>query len=278
MVAPEDRLEPDRDTPLIGPARGPRIHVMTYNLRAATGTAPHSWGKRRPLVRTLLRRERPTVLCTQEGRFRQILDLKADLDGYDCVHLGRGGGSRSEATAIFWDERRLTPVEYDHLWVSRRPHVIGSRSWGSHTVRMLTWVRFRDLETGKEFHVVDNHLDHRSERARRKGAELNLRVIADFGSPTIVAGDFNCNPDSKAYEILVRGGLIDAWDVADERLTPAWNTFNGWRPGPVEGSRRIDWILVQQGLAVHRAAVNSFAEDGLTPSDHWPVQALVSLR
>ncbi|MCH7230211.1 endonuclease/exonuclease/phosphatase family protein [Glycomyces sp. L485] len=277
MVDAEDQPEPDRDLPLIGAARAPGIHVMTYNLRTAGGRRPHSWAERRPLVGAVLEREHPTVLCTQEGRFRQLLDVKSDLDGYDWLHLGRGGGSRSESTAIFWDESRLAPIEYDHLWLSRRPNVIGSRSWGSRTVRMLTWIHFEDLEAGRDFYVVDNHLDHRSERARRKGAGLNLDVLARFGAPAIVAGDFNCGADSKVHRMLTAAGLTDAWDAAAERLTPAWGTFNRWRTDPAEGDR-IDWILVQPGIEVHQAAVNTYAEDGLTPSDHWPVQALLSLR
>lgn len=249
---------------------------MTYNLRAAGGRSPHPWTKRRPLVRALLERERPTVLCTQEGRFRQLRELRADLDGYDWIHLGRGGGSRGESTAILWDERRLAPLEYDHLWVSRRPDTVGSRSWGSRTVRMITWVHFEDLETGRDYYVVNNHLDHRSERARRNGARLNAEIVSRFRSPVIVAGDFNCPPASPAHRTLTRIGLADAWDAAEERLTPAsWGTFNGWRRTPLEGGPRIDWILVR-GFEVHRAGVNTRAENGLPPSDHWPVQALLS--
>lgn len=273
MAATGER--PVRDAPLIGRAGAPRLHVMTYNLRAAGGRSPHPWTKRRPLVRTLLEREHPTVLCTQEGRFRQLSELRSDLEDYDWLHLGRAGGSRGESTAILWDERRLAPIEYDHLWVSRRPRTIGSRSWGSGTVRMLTWVHFEDLATGRDFYVVDNHLDHRSERARRKGAQLNVDLVARFRAPVIVAGDFNCPAGSAVHRILTRIGLADAWDATEERLTPAWGTFNGWRTAPVDGGARIDWILVR-GFEVHRAAVNAFAEHDLTPSDHWPVQALLS--
>ncbi len=264
--------------PLIGAARGPRIHVMTYNLRSASGRGPHSWAERRPLVAALLDRERPTVLCTQEGRFRQLLELKSDLDGYDWVHLGRRGGSRSESTAVYWDARRLSPLEYDHLWLSRRPYLIGSRSWGNRTVRMLTWVRFVDLRTGRTFYVVDNHLDHRSERSRRKGAKLNLGVIGGFGDPVIVAGDFNRSEGSRVHRIFTDAGLSDAWNTADERLTPAWGTFNHWRPDPVAGTGRIDWILVGPRVKAYRAAVNTYSKDGRVPSDHWPVQALVGFR
>ncbi|WP_035738579.1 endonuclease/exonuclease/phosphatase family protein [Glycomyces arizonensis] len=272
------REETDRDVPLIGGAEAPHLHVMTYNLRTATGRSPHPWPKRRTAVAALIEHERPTVLCTQEGRFRQLRDLRADLGGYDWLHLGRDGGSRGESTAILWDERRLEPLEYDHLWLSRHPHLIGSRGWGSRTVRMLTWIHFEDLATGRDFYVVDDHLDHRSERARRKGAEINADAVARFRSPVVVAGDFNCDAGSKAHRILTRAGLTDAWEAAEQRLTPAsWGTFNGWRRAPVEGGPRIDWILVRD-MEVHRAAVNTRTEDGLPPSDHWPVQALVSLK
>lgn len=278
MAGAEEEARPRGASPLIGKAEAPQLHIMSYNIRVAGSSSPHPWTKRRAAVNTVLERERPTVLCTQEGRFRQLRELHSDLDGYDWIHLGRGGGSRGEATAILWDAHRLAPLEYDHLWVSRKPDVIGSRSWGSRTVRMLTWVRFEDLETGRDFYVVDNHLDHHSERARRKGALLNAEIVSRFRAPVIVAGDFNREPGSKVHRMFIGAGLTDAWEEAEQRLTPlSWGTFNGWRRAPVEDGPRIDWILVR-GARVHRAAINVYTENGMPPSDHWPVQALVSLK
>lgn len=267
--------------PLLGPVEPPFLHVMTYNLKSASGRAPHSWWKRRPMVKAVLENELPTVICTQEGRFRQLLELRDDLDGYDWVHLGRAGGSRSEATAIFWDAARLCPLEYDHLWLSKRPNVIGSRNWGSGTIRMLTWVHLEDRATGNRFYVVDNHFDHRSEKARRKGAEILLRTVAGFLDPVIVAGDFNCGPDSATYRALTHGGLADTWETAAERVTPNWATFNRWQATPTEGPTRMDWILAKPGpdcaVEIDKVGVNAYTEGGLTPSDHWPVQAVVRL-
>ncbi|MEU6859853.1 endonuclease/exonuclease/phosphatase family protein [Glycomyces sp. NPDC046736] len=268
--------------PLIGPVAAPLLHVMTYNLKSSSGRAPHSWLKRRPLVAEIVRSERPTVLCTQEGRYRQLLELREDLDGYDWVHLGRGGGSRSEATAVFWDRSRLVPVEYDHLWLSKRPNVIGSRNWGSGTVRMLTWVRFEDRATGRDFHVADVHLDHRSEKARRKGARMCLDVLRRFPGAAILAGDFNCEPGSPAHRVLTDGGLVDAWDASEAHLTPDWATFNAWRTKPVVGGKRIDWIFFKPGgegdrVRVRTAGVNPRAAQDVAPSDHWPVQAVLTI-
>src|SRR5690606_20633788 len=55
------------DEPLIGPATGDDIHVMSFNIRVPVDASPHSWADRRPLIRDLLRRERPTLIGTQEG-------------------------------------------------------------------------------------------------------------------------------------------------------------------------------------------------------------------
>jgi len=273
---------PLHDLPLIGPVEPPFVHVMTYNLKSASGRAPHSWWKRRPLVESVLQAEQPTVLCTQEGRFRQLIELHDELDGYEWIHLGRLGGSRSESTAIFWDASRLVPTEYDHIWLSKRPSLIGSQSWGAGNVRMLTWIRFEDKATGKDFHVANVHLDHRSEKARLKGAKMCLDVMRRFLGPAVLAGDFNSGSDSPAHRVLTKGGLTDAWDSVERRLTPDWATYNGWRTKPAVGGTRMDWILAKSGgrhqeVRIHRAGVNAHSEFDLAPSDHWPVQAVITI-
>jgi hypothetical protein len=40
---------------------------MSFNLRFASDTPPNSWPERRPVMRELLRQERPQLLGTQEG-------------------------------------------------------------------------------------------------------------------------------------------------------------------------------------------------------------------
>jgi endonuclease/exonuclease/phosphatase family metal-dependent hydrolase len=65
--------------------------------------------------------------------------------------------------------------------------------------------------------------------------------------------------------------------AAAERLTPEWGTFNYWDPEPREAANRIDWIMTEPSIHVHQAAINTYSRNGLVPSDHWPVQALISL-
>lgn len=119
----------DQTMPLMGPARGDELHVMTFNLRFASDEQPHSWPQRRPVMAELFRLEQPTLISTQEGLYPQLRDIDDDLpDHYAWVGEGRLGGSRDEFMAIFFDTRRLEPVEFDHFWLSDTPEVVGSNT------------------------------------------------------------------------------------------------------------------------------------------------------
>lgn len=257
---------------------GRALRVMTFNLRYASDARPHSWAERRPVMRTLLRQEAPQLLGTQEGLYGQLRDIAEDLGAhYDWVGTGRGGGSKDEFAAIFYDVRRLAPVEYDHFWLSDTPYLMGSTSWGNSVIRMVTWVRFWDRRTGSEFYALNTHLDHVNQYARERSAALITERLhgLDAALPRVVTGDFNVaahkNP---VYETMLDGGaLVDSWDAADERSVQ-YATFHGYKPLVRDGDR-IDWILTSPGVRTRRATINTYSAHGQFPSDHLPVQALV---
>ncbi|MFF0223118.1 endonuclease/exonuclease/phosphatase family protein [Streptomyces sp. NPDC004629] len=257
-----------------------RLEVMSFNLRFASATEPNSWTARRPVMRRLLRREAPHVIGTQEGLFPQLLDIDADLGPrYDWIGTGRLHGSRDESMAVFYDAQRLTPVEYDHFWLSDTPDVIGSNTWGAAFARMVTWVRFRDRRSGgREFYVLNTHFDHASQYARERSAALIAGRVHGFDRslPLVVTGDFNVAAHKNTvYDTLLNAGLVDTWDTAGER-GPLYATFHGYRPLTPDGDR-IDWVLATPGVTTRRASVNTFSADGQFPSDHLPVQASLTL-
>lgn len=263
-----------------GGGDGRRLRTMSFNLRYASDEPPNSWSQRRPVMRALLRREAPHLIGTQEGLYAQLRDIDADLGPhYTWIGTGREGGSRDEFMAVYYDTRRLAPVEYDHFWLSDEPYLIGSNTWGAHVPRMVTWVRFRDLLTGDQLYLLNTHLDHVSQYARERSATLltdRLRGL-DSAVPRIVTGDFNVpahgNP---VYDTLLeRGGLTDSWDTA-KRRGRQYATFHGYGPLIPDGER-IDWILTSPGVRTHYAEINTFAQDGQFPSDHLPVQAVLEL-
>lgn len=257
------------------------LTVATYNLRYASDTPPNAWPQRRPLMKECLEAIQPDLIGTQEGLYRQLKDLAADLPAYDWIGTGRDGGSRGEFMAIFYRRARFEPLEYDHFWLSDTPEVIASSTWGNTNRRMVTWVRFRDRESGVEFYFWNTHLDHALQGAREKGAALiRDRVLAlKTRLPVLLVGDFNAvagaNP---VYDLLVReGGFRDTWHLARERRNAEYNTFNGFAPPKREG-QRIDWILIRGEAEVAWSEIVTFARDGQFPSDHFPVVARLRLR
>ncbi|MGW2615422.1 endonuclease/exonuclease/phosphatase family protein [Streptomyces sp. NPDC001500] len=257
----------------------PPLEVMTFNLRYASRKKPNSWAARRPVMSALLRRAAPHVIGTQEGRPRQLRDIEDGLGPhYDRIGVPRSAGD-DEAVAVFFDTRRLVPTAHEHFWLSDTPAVRGSNSWGGGHPRMVTWVRFRDLRAaGREFVVLNTHLDNASQYARVRSAALIAERIARFDPalPLLLTGDFNAVAhDSAVYDALLAAGLVDTWDTARAR-GGAYATFHGYRP-LIPGGDRIDWILATPGVTVHREWTDTFTVDGQYPSDHLPVLASLTL-
>lgn len=256
------------------------LRIMTFNVRQISDPPPNSWGERQVLISKLLAEEKPDIIGTQECLFQQVKDMLAILPDYDWVGLGRKGGSAGEFMAIYYKRSRFDVLEYDHYWLSATPLSIGSTTWGNTIPRMVTWARFLDKQTGKSFYLINTHLDHRSEEARIEGARLIAEKAADLDEelPVLLTGDFNIGEDSEPYRYLVNeGGFADTWYAAHERINDSLGTFNGFI-NETGGWTRIDWILMRGSVTVSTSRIINTHYNGLFPSDHFPVMAVVKLE
>ena len=259
----------------------PPLTVMTFNVRWAGDARPNAWRDRRPVMRELIQRANPDVFGTQEGLNGQLGDMAADLPAYRWIGLGRDGGSRGEFMAVFYRADRLEPLEYDHFWLSDTPATMGSRSWGNNYTRMVTWVRFRDRRSGRQFVFINTHLDHEVQEAREKAAELILQRARawDASVPVLLVGDFNADAGAnRVYDLLTgaSGGFTDSWralGLADTLGT--FHDFKGLRAART--SRRIDWILTRGPVTALSSAILTYQRNGQYPSDHFPVVARVRI-
>jgi endonuclease/exonuclease/phosphatase family metal-dependent hydrolase len=256
------------------------IVVMSYNLRYASTNRPNAWPDRRPLVKEVIEKYAPDIFGTQEGVYSQLKDVANDLPDYEWIGLGRDGGSRGEFMAVFYRRQRFEPLAYDHFWLSDTPEVIASSTWGNSNRRMVTWVRFKDQQTGREFYFWNTHLDHALQPAREKGAELIRRRIEALKDPLplLLVGDFNAVAGSnKVYDILTEDGFLrDTWNFAGEKRNAEFNSFNGFNR-PRKNGQRIDWILLRGDAKVRASEIVIFEKDGQFPSDHFPVVAWLTL-
>lgn len=271
------------DTPLLGPNTAPELHLMTFNIRRPmphlNKRHPDAWSRRETAVRRLLTSERPTVLGVQEAMPLQSQFLASILpSGFDWVGRGRKSDGSGEQCPIFFDADRLKLLRWHQLALSATPEVPGSTSWGNRIPRILVSATFRDLETDHKFSVLNTHLDHLSLTSRVTSGAAILDLVLAAELPVIVMGDFNVDAGSPTHRLLVSdGALQDSWCAAEDRATEHWGTFPNYEP-PRPEAKRIDWILTAPSIAVKRAAINIKTYDGVWPSDHAPVQALVRFR
>lgn len=270
--------------PLIGAAAAPDLAVMGFNLRrrlpSALTRGRDRWTARAPLVRRLFAAERPTVVGLQEA-FADQTDVVLDGLGAGYRALGHGRDARGggEGCPIVYDADRLELLDWRQLALSNTPEVAGSRSFGNPMPRVVVIARFRDRATGATLRAVNTHLDPFSARSRLRSAEMIVALLGqrEPTEPTVLTCDANAPTGSAAYrEFTGRGGLADAWHLADRLLTPEWNTYSAYR-APRSTGRRIDWLLVGGGMRVRAAGINTVRFAGAAASDHEPVQALLRL-
>lgn len=270
--------------PLIGPVEPNDIHVMSFNVRnARTRSHIHTWERRRELVEHILHLEMLTIVGMQEVVYSQMESLRRALPtSYAVIGVGRDDGLEAgEFNPIAFNRNRFELLDVEHFWLSDTPSRPGSASWGNTNVRMATTVLLCDVATGKQFVVLNTHLDHRSTNSRQRSADLLSEKIASVpvGRYVICTGDFNSAAGRSAtfQRLAGRTGLLDSWVAADLRITPSYSTRHGYSAPTVDGDR-IDWILVQSSFKVVVAGINTYRKERQWASDHWPMQAVLRVR
>lgn len=265
------------------------IRAMTFNIRYGTASdAEHAWPLRRHLTFRAIRDFAPTVLGVQEALRFQLDEIARELPGFGELGVGREDGiEEGEYSAILYDRQRLELLEHGTFWLSDSPTVPGSVSWGNRITRLATWARFRDRASpGVTFYVFNTHWDHESQPARERSAALiieRIRARAHADDPVLLMGDFNAGEDNAAYRALLAPrdavqGNVPLYDTfravhPDARETGTYHAFRGDRSGP-----KIDAILTSPEWETLAAEIVLMNENGLYPSDHFPVTATVRLR
>lgn len=267
--------------PLIGPVAAPGLHMMTFNLRrrlVMPSRRADRWMRRAPRLRALLQSERPSLLGAQEALSDQASFVRHTLgSSYRSVGRGRSADGRGEQCPLFYDTERLELLDWQQCALSDRPSVAGSSSWGNVIPRVYVAAEMRDRHTGGRLDVINTHFDHLSRRSRLRSAWTIRERVAASGVPTVVMGDLNTGAQSAPVaELLAEGALVDAWEVAEQRLTPEWGTFANYS-APRLDRKRIDWIAVTPSIGIQQMGINPRQYDGGWPSDHLPVQALMTI-
>lgn len=265
---------------------GTAVRVMSFNIRYGTADdGPNHWDQRQEFLAETIRAFRPDLLGTQEVLAFQRDYLARQLPAYEVVGVGRDDGrERGEMTAIFYLRQRFDLLEHGHFWLSETPDIAGSKGWDSALPRMVTWVKLRDRENpmARPLWLLNTHFDHQGSVARLEAARLLRRRIRPWSieGSVVLTGDFNAAVQSPPYRVLFDSAtgqpacLVDTYRQRHPNRGQDEGTFHGFRISSTAGDR-IDWIGVSPDWTIVEAAIDRTARDGRTPSDHFPVTAVI---
>lgn len=261
------------------------LRVMSFNIRYGTASdGENHWDQRKVFLVETIQKFAPDLLGTQETLGFQRDYLAEKLIGYEAIGVGRDhGDERGEMTAVLFRTERFEKLAVGHFWLSETPEVPGSKSWDTSLTRMVTWVKLKDLKATppEELFFFNTHFDHRGEVARQESARLIRRRIATVAgaTPTVLTGDFNAGEGSPPYQALfVEEGavkLLDTYRTHFPQKQAEEGTFSDFNASETQGTR-IDWIACTRHWKVAEAGIDRTAKEGRTPSDHFPVTAVLA--
>ena len=261
------------------------IKVMTMNVRYDNSSdSINAWPNRASQVCNFIIKEKPDILGMQEVLLRQYEVLDSVLTDYTSIGVGRDDGARAgEMNPVFFRKERFDMVRTITFWLSDTPEIPGSKGWGASLPRIVTWMELVDKNRHEHFFYFNTHFAHDSDSARIMSSKVLLNEVEKIaeGFPFIITGDFNMLPTSAGYAILTGPAesvplLKDSYTISEKRpLGPAF-TFNGFSDKP--GTGRIDYIFVKNGMKVLDHSTVIKKEHGIYISDHWPVEAVVSIK
>lgn len=244
------------------------VRIISYNIRLGTGNdGSNRWELRRHASVNMILSESPTAIGIQEALADQLEYLLDSLPDYDMVGVGRDDGlSRGEHMAILYNTTEVELLNWGTFWLSPTPSD-PSFGWDSACKRTCTWARFRHLTTGKQFMMLNTHLDHKGAVAQHEGLRLiahHIKQQLPLGIPIFLTGDMNITPEATPLRQL-DGTLHDARTSSPE--SDPRGTFNRWG----RADRIIDYIFFRHAVPVRYTVLRDKDYGAPFISDHYPI-------
>lgn len=265
--------------------------VLTCNIRVALpedDSKGLGWNTRREVCVQLIKDQHPDIIGLQEVLKEQSVYLqrqmpKYSLFGFDGPEMDANptGYHGIAKNPIMWLTQRYELLAGGTYWLSETPLVAGSMSWNTARARHVNWVRLREIRTGKEFRVVNLHLDHKSHEAKVQQAKLMAVESSQYqpAFPQILTGDFNSRATSDVFESVKAAGFTDSYAVLHGEADPGV-TAHGFEPvdsAKLTGKGKIDFIFCKGNCKPLAAGIIKDKPKGIFPSDHFFVSAEIML-
>ena len=253
--------------PIAQPAQA-EASIATFNMRCDVpeDDSSNNWAHRRHRIAHYIDSLAIDVVASQELTGHQDSTLLCLLPRYSEVRAGYDG-----VNAIFYRRTSIEVVAQGCFSLSECPDSILKKGWDAAYPRRAVWAVMRHLPTGKQFAIINTHLDHIGAISRSEGAKLIAQRMSAIAHelPTVVTGDFNAEADSEAYAILTSSRLCDAQKTAQ---TSSGANYTWHNYGRLDASQRtiIDFVLISPNITAKHCHI-PYPQVGAMLSDHSPI-------
>jgi endonuclease/exonuclease/phosphatase family metal-dependent hydrolase len=262
------------------------LRVMTFNIRNSFARdGENDWKYRKELVYQTIRDYSPTILGLQEANHAQQNELLPALPEYEFVGIGSKGETKGQYCSILYLQNRFKVEKTETYWLSDTP-TVPSSTWGNHHLRIFTYARLVEKESGHTIHAYNCHLDDGSKKAREKGVrQIGEHILQQpSNEPFVFMGDFNAPENSVTIQQLSnfktqQKETIHLTSDSFRMLHPQKKdvgTYHGYI-GNTQGDK-IDSIFVPPTTEVLEASIVRTSSNDRYPSDHFPVTATLRFK
>jgi len=256
------------------------MRIATCNIRCYPAQdGPNHWELRKEYALNLIRSLHADIVCFQELWRPQCDFAQKALPEYASFGLADEQQTDRPMNALFWRRDAFDLVSSGGYWLSETPHISGSKSWDSACVRLANWLRLKERDSGREFRVVNTHLDHVGQVARENQARLICEDAVAYPEdyPQLLTGDMNCDATNAAIAAFVDAGWRDTYAAIHGPADPG-HTYHAFEGTAYAGDiGKMDWIFSRGELKVESAAIIDESRAGRFPSDHYFVVADIEI-
>jgi endonuclease/exonuclease/phosphatase family metal-dependent hydrolase len=255
------------------------MRVMTCNIRTSySKDGQNNWDNRKSLCLDIICSNEPDIVCFQEMSGDQRSFFESQLHGFSAVGTPDMPGGIDPVNTLFFKNSMFDLSSVGGYWLSKTPHIPGTKSWKSRCVRLVTWIRLERKASHQQLRLSNTHLDHISQKARVNQARM---IVADSNVypddfPHIVTGDFNCDYLNPAMTVFRKGGFLDTYNTVHGTMNPG-TTYHDFRGDGFDAEiGKMDWILAKGDIRAVDACIVRDQREGKYPSDHYFVTADLS--
>lgn len=225
------------------------ITTLTFNIEDPNKNFPAYWEKYKHTLLAPLRDTDADFIGLQEVTPSQIVYLGQAVDEYGYIfRTHEAAPSKGEGSPILYKRDKWELLKSGTIWLSDKPDVAGSATYGNSRPRAYTWGCFRKIGTTKMVNVYNAYLDDMSEHSRLESTKQIVREMMERGHhPVVLMGDFNASHLEKSIQYITQNSFVSLEDpFTDKDLSLEEGSVSSTQPYTF----RDDYIFVSKGTQV----------------------------